>query len=352
MPRKGHRQPKHIAGNLEDPRALGTLLRAYLSFLEMRNFAHGTIHKRRCHLNQFIQWSAERSLHHAVEITRPILERYQRQLYHQRDRQGNRLSFNNQHNRLCSLRAWFKWLARQRHVLHNPASELELPKLAHRLPKHVLNQSEAEEILHGADVREPFGLRDRAMLETLYSTGMRRMELAGLQLPDLDAERGVLTIRQGKGKKDRVIPIGDRALAWTIKYREEVRPQLLVNETETTLFLTRYGLPFSGSSLSALVREYVDNADLGKTGSCHLFRHTMATLMLENGCDVRYIQSMLGHANLETTQIYTQVSIRKLKQVHDNTHPAKLNWKHPRPDDSTDSGDDAKPGDNSNPGDR
>ena len=157
-----------------------------------------------------------------------------------------------------------------------------------------------------------------------------------LTLSDIDAERGVLTIRQGKGKKDRMIPIGSRALAWTLKYRDEVRPWLLRDETEAVLYLTKFGLPFSGSFLSALVREYVKKAELGKTGSCHLFRHTMATLMLENGADIRYIQAMLGHAKLDTTQLYTRVSIKKLKQVHDNTHPAKLKLERPPKDEQND----------------
>ena len=169
MPRKGHRSEKPIYGNVKDPRALGTLLRAFLAHLEMRNYAEGTVHKRRHHLNHFIQWCDERSLQLAVDITRPVLERYQRHLFHQLDRHGHPISFNNQHHRLCSVRAWFKWLTRQRHVLHNPASELELPKLAFRLPRHVLNQQEAEQVLHGTDLRDPFGVRDRAILETLYS---------------------------------------------------------------------------------------------------------------------------------------------------------------------------------------
>ena len=222
------------------------------------------------------------------------------------------------------MRSWFKWLAQQRHVLHNPASELQLPKLPHRLPKYVLNVQEAEAILNTTNVRQLFGLRDRAMLETLYSTGIRRMELINLQLPDLDIERGVITVRLGKGQKDRVVPIGARALAWTEKYIAEARPDLVTNETERALYLTKFGEPFSASSVSQLVGAYVAKANTGKTGSCHLFRHTMATLMMDNGADLRFIQEMLGHAKLDTTQIYTRVSVAKLKQVHDHTHPARL----------------------------
>lgn len=242
------------------------------------------------------------------------------------DRSGREqpLSFRSQHSRLVPIRVWFRWMARQRLILHNPANELELPRLGHRLPKHVLNTSEAEKVIAQPDINDPLGLRDRALLETLYSTGMRRLELANLKLYDLDTERGTLTIRQGKGKKDRVIPIGDRAAAWIDKYVSDSRPHLVNEPDDNTVFLSNAGEPMSLDYLTQLVATHVDAAQIGKRGACHLFRHTMATLMLENGADIRYIQAMLGHADLKTTQIYTQVSIRHLKQIHTATHPAQL----------------------------
>jgi integrase/recombinase XerD len=258
------------------------------------------------------------------EITKPILERYQRALYHLRKANGAPLTFRGQHARLVPIRGFFRWLTRQNYLLYNPASELELPRLEHRLPKHVLTISEVEQVMRQPNLDEPMGVRDRAILETLYSTGMRRRELMGLQLFDLDRERGTVMIRQGKGKEDRMIPIGERALAWIDRYQTDVRPALVVGRDHATLFLTNTGEPFTPNRLTQLVRGYVQAADLGKSGSCHLFRHTMATLMLENGADIRYIQAMLGHAELSTTQIYTQVSIRKLKEIHSATHPGKV----------------------------
>ncbi len=323
MARKGDRKPKPVAGDPTEPKGLGALARTYLDALEVRNYSPETINKYRLGLNDFIEWAEQRSLGTPVEITRPILERYQRHLFREPGKRGKPISFITQHHRLSCLRTWFKWLAQQRHVLHNPASEIELPKLGHRLPKHVLSQQEAEDVLNTTDVTDLFGFRDRAILETFYSTGIRRMELVRLQLYDVDYERGVLAIRQGKGRKDRVVPIGARALAWTAKYVSDVRPKLLVDENETTLYLTKFGLPFSGSGMSQLVSRYVTQGETGKTGACHLFRHSMATLMHEGGADIRDIQAMLGHVKLDTTQIYTQVSIRKLKKVHNKTHPAK-----------------------------
>jgi integrase/recombinase XerD len=174
----------------------------------------------------------------------------------------------------------------------------------------------------GLHVREILGLRDRAIMEVFYSTGMRRMELCHLQVYDLNTDKRTVLIRQAKGKKDRVLPIGERAVAWTVHYLEHVRLELMTAVHHTTLFVTRDGLPFSTQRLSDLVRRYVRKAELSKTGGCHLFRHSMATSMLENGADIRYIQAMLGHASLETTEIYTRVSIQKLRQIHDATHPA------------------------------
>ena len=307
-----------------DSQGLAAYVVRYLEWLRVHNYAEPTVLNRELYLGYFIVWAAERGLRQPKAITKPILERYQRSLYHLRKVNGEPLTFRGQHARLVPLRAFFKWLARQNYLLYNPASEIELPKLEHRLPKHVLTKTEVEQVMSQPDVSEPMGLRDRAILETFYSTGMRRSELMHLVLFDLDRERGTVMIRQGKGKKDRMIPIGERAVKWIDRYQNEVRPELAVGRNNTTLFLTSTGEPFTPNRLTQMVRDYVNAADIGKSGSCHLFRHTCATLMLENGADIRYIQAMLGHAELSTTQIYTQVSIRKLKEIHTATHPGKL----------------------------
>jgi integrase/recombinase XerD len=160
---------------------------------------------------------------------------------------------------------------------------------------------------------------------------VRRSELASLQVIDLDHERGMVMVRQGKGRKDRMIPIGERALAWIRRYLDEVRSGLVREPDSGTLFPTSLFEPFTPNRLTQLVRDYIDAAELGKRGSCHLFRHTCATLMLEGGADIRFIQQLLGHAELSTTQLYTQVSIQQLKQVHSATHPARLEPKASKP---------------------
>jgi integrase/recombinase XerD len=323
MGRKGDHKPPQQVGNPNDPQGMAVLLEKFLEWLRVKNYSERTVTNRQVYLNYFILWAEERGITRPNEVTKPILERYQRYLYHHKKKDGQPLSFRSQHGRMVPIRAWFKWLTRNNYLLYNPASDIELPRLEHRLPKHVLNIREAEAVLAKANIHDPLGLRDRAILETLYSTGIRRLEVIGLKIFDIDSDRGTIMIRQGKGKKDRMVPIGNRALKWIERYTSEVRPRLIINPNDTTLFLTHLGEAFTTNRLTQMVREYVDSADIGKRGSCHLFRHTMATLMLENGADVRFIQAMLGHAKLETTQIYTQVSIRKLKEIHEATHPAK-----------------------------
>ena len=306
---------------------LAAMMEKHLADLRVKNYSEYTVKNRRGHIGFFVQWCHDRGLTEPTEVTRPILEHFQRYLFHYRQKNGRPLTFRSQLARLVPIRVWFRWMARQRHILHNPASELELPRIEHRLPKTILTVAEMEQVLSQPNINDPLGLRDRALMETLYSTGMRRLELANLKLYDLDTERGTLTIRQGKGKKDRVIPIGDRAAAWIDKYIREARSQLVVEPDDHTVFLSNAGEPFCLDHLSDLVRTHVDAAGIGKRGACHMFRHSMATMMLENGADIRYIQQMLGHADIKTTQIYTQVSIRQLKLIHSATHPAKLELK-------------------------
>lgn len=300
------------------------LLEAHCQWMETRNYASGTIHNGRLYIGRFIDWLAERGVVRAQDVTRPMLERYQRVLFHHRKQDGQPLSFAGQHVRLTTIQGFFKWLCRKYYITANPAADLELPKVEKRLPRQVLTAHEAEQILSQPDLATPVGIRDRAILEILYSTGMRRKELTGLRLYDLDLERGTVMIREGKGKKDRLLPIGQRAAAWLNKYLEEARSKLVVEPDEREIFLCVSGKGLTPGVLGNVVHEYVQRSGIGKVGSCHLFRHAMATLMLENGADLRYVQQMLGHARLNTTEIYTHITIQKLIEVHRQTHPAKL----------------------------
>ena len=296
---------------------------AYLDHLKARNYAKQTVAYKKMALERFLAWCAERGIHRASEVTRPVLQRYQRHLYHAQTRGHRPLSAAGQFNRLMAVKGLFRFLTRENVLLYNPASELDLPRLEKRLPKDILTAEEAERVMAEPDVTTPIGLRDRALLEMLYSTGMRRQELIDLERRDIDAARGIVAIRQGKGKKDRFIPVGERALLWLEKYLADVRPELETTDIHT-LFLDDTGQKLDPHRVSRAVRAYVEKSGVDKQGRCHLFRHTMATLMLENGADIRFIQQMLGHSQLSTTEIYTHVSVLKLKQVHALTHPARL----------------------------
>jgi integrase/recombinase XerD len=325
MAKRGQRRVRAVIGDPNDPEGLYVHMKRYLMWMRSQNYSERTVENRESYLSFFITWCHDRSIATPHEVTKPILERYQRHLFHLRKANGQALSSRSQFSRLVPVRAFFKHLTRKNILLYNPASELDLPRLEKRLPKHVLSKAEAEQILSLPDLGEVLGLRDKAILETFYATGMRRMELANLHVFDLDGDRGTVMIRQGKGKKDRMIPISARAIAWIEKYRDEARPKLAIEPDEGILFLNELGESITVNRLTQLVRNYVRGAELGKSGSCHLFRHTMATLMLEHGADIRYIQQMLGHADISTTQIYTQVSIRQLQTVYALTHPgAKL----------------------------
>jgi integrase/recombinase XerD len=312
------------------PDALALCAEQWLEALRARNYSESTLEGRFFSLKFFLSWAAERDLTRAGEITRPILEAYQRWLSRHElpsrkkasTATPRRLSWNTQRERIGCLRDWFRWLTRQNVILHNPASELELPRPEKRLPVAALSRTEVEGLLAVPDVSDPLGLRDRAMLEILYATGLRRTELCRLECPDVNAARGTVTVRQGKGNKDRVVPLGPRAAAWAERYAREVRPRLLLDARTAALFLTGYGGPFNPDVFSRMVSGWMEKAGLAKRGSCHLLRHTCATHMLEGGADIRFIQQQLGHEKLETTAIYTEVTIRQLLEVHARCHPS------------------------------
>ncbi|MCU7850406.1 MAG: site-specific tyrosine recombinase XerC [Candidatus Thiodiazotropha sp. (ex Lucinoma kastoroae)] len=296
-------------------------LQAFLEWTQVKGQSKDTLKRRQAALRRFIHWCDERDLKTPQEITKPILERYQRHLYHYRKSDGRPLSHGSQCGMLTPLKAFFKWLTRENHILYNPASELELPKKLRGLPKAILSQAELETVFNQPDLKTAAGIRDRAILELFYSTGMRRMELVNLKTHDLDINRCLVMIRQGKYGKDRFIPVGERALQWLEKYQNEVRPELVTGKDEGTLFLTDQGEAFRRNALAGRVKRYLQQAGIEVVGSCHLFRHAMATHMLGNGADVRIIQMILGHEDLNTMQIYTRVSIKKLAEIHAATHP-------------------------------
>lgn len=308
------------------------MLERFIEWLRVHNYSETTLAIRDEHIRYFIKWCEERNLLEINEITFPLLERYQ--IYISNYKKTSKayssskyLGLETQLQRLTSVRMFFRYLLRSKEIAVDPSAELILPRVSKKLPKAIFNSKEVETLLAMADLSTPQSIRDRAMMEVLYSTGIRRAELGNLKLDDLDKERGILFIRCGKGQKDRVVPIGERAIAYLELYLEKVRQSLASlskGKEDNFIFLNKEGSPFALAGIADRIRQYVRRA--GKeTGSCHLLRHTCATVMLENGADIRYIQEMLGHNSLATTQLYTKVTQNKLKEVHTSTHPsAKL----------------------------
>ncbi|OGH60977.1 MAG: hypothetical protein A3G34_17485 [Candidatus Lindowbacteria bacterium RIFCSPLOWO2_12_FULL_62_27] len=295
----------------------------YTEAMQVKGHTPDTLNRAIYSFRKFTIWCEERGVLRPTEVTRPIVERFQRFLFHSINPRTDRpISLAYQNTVLTNLRSFFRWLAKQNLVLYNPVADIDIPRRDKRLPKKILNQEELGRVMNAPDLRTPLGLRDRAILETLYSTAIRRMEVCNLNVDDVDIETGIVFVRQGKGRKDRVVPIGERACRWIRAFLHDGRPHLVTPPDPGALFLTPAGRRMPRGRLTACVISHLSKCGVTHRGASHLFRHTCATHMLEGGADIRYIQAMLGHAVLQTTEIYTHVAIKKLKEIHTATHPA------------------------------
>jgi len=320
-------QPVHRSlgeGGSSDPQGLLYLADRYLEHLRVHNYSPRTLEAHGKAIKYFRAFCQEFGITQARQVTRAVILRYQSYLFHYHKTKGGSLAITTQQHMLGHVIRFFSWLTRESLVLYNPASDLELPRKEFRLPRIIFSAAEAEAVMNVPDVSTPMGVRDRAILEALYSTGIRRMELVNLNREHVDFHRQLLRIEQGKGKKDRYAPIGERALRWVEKYMVEVRPRLCASLNEPALWLSHEGQRLNFNQIGKLVHNLIAAADLGKNGGCHVFRHTFATVLLEAGCNIRLIQEMLGHANLESTQIYTHVSVKALQEAHRKYHPATV----------------------------
>ena len=233
---------------------------------------------------------------------------------------GTLLSVFSQAAYLQRVKSFFTFLERRGLVLRSPAADLVIPA-ASPLPRVEVSESQAARLMEAPPQDTSTGKRDRAILETLYGMGLRRGECARLDASDLDLAAGTLLVRDGKGRKDRMVPVPGRAAAALGLYLREIRPRLVVNPQEPALFLTAWwGKRLSEVSLSFLLRRHAKTADVGKVHP-HALRHACATHLLKGGADVRHVQAILGHKKLETTALYTRVVIEDLREVLKNAHP-------------------------------
>ena len=221
--------------------------------------------------------------------------------------------------RLAALKAFYQFLVREKRIIQDPTANLESPKLEKRLPK-VLTVGEVERLLAQPDPAQPAGIRDRAMLELLYATGIRVSELVSLDVQDVNLELGYIRCA-GKGSKERIVPLGTLAIQSCRDYLGGARARLVRDREESALFVNHHGHRLTRQGFWKIVKKYADDAKIEKEITPHTLRHSFATHLLENGADLRSVQEMLGHADISTTQIYTQVTKGRLKEVYAKAHP-------------------------------
>ena len=220
---------------------------------------------------------------------------------------------------MSSIRRFYQYLLREKIIDADPSENLVGPKGGRKLPKS-LSQADVNALLEAPQTGDVFGLRDRAMLELLYATGLRVSELVGIELTQVNLRQGVVRV-SGKGNKERLVPLGEEAISWLQRYLSESRSQLVEGKPSRSVFVTRRGGAMSRQSFWYLIKKYARRAGINSDLSPHTLRHAFATHLLNNGADLRVVQMLLGHNDISTTQIYTHIATERLKQLHSVHHP-------------------------------
>lgn len=334
--REGYNYSKHLRGkdklvnqrwraealNGRDETPLSLDMEEFLNWRETMNYADETLKSLRTSLRAFLLWAGDRGIDEANEVTRPILESYQRHLARYRKANGKPLGVSTQIHRVNTLQQLFSRLCKQNRLTANPASDLEKPRKPKRVLPKLLNEDEIRRVLNVPDVRDPLGLRDRCLLTVLYSTGLRRNEVCRLRIDEVDTEKRVVFVNQGKGGKDRYVPLGKEALYWYERYLEESRSVLVLNDSIREVFISSYGEGMTHGSIGNRIKKLLKLAGIDREGiGSHCFRHSCASHLLAGGADLRYIQLILGHESPETTALYTHTSIEELCVIHGKAHP-------------------------------
>ncbi|EMF0507614.1 site-specific tyrosine recombinase XerD [Enterococcus hirae] len=220
---------------------------------------------------------------------------------------------------ITSLRRFHQFLRQERLTDHDPMQHIDTPKKVQKLPS-TLSLTEVERLIETPDTTKNLGIRDRAILEVMYATGMRVSELVGLKLSDLHLSLGLVQTL-GKGDKERIIPLGDYAIQWLERYLDEARPLLVANPSETHVFVNHHGTRLSRQGIWKNLKQLVREAGINKEVTPHTLRHSFATHLLENGADLRTVQELLGHADISTTQIYTHITKKRMTDVYKQHFP-------------------------------
>lgn len=291
-----------------------SLLDAFCDALWLEDgLARNTLESYRRDLRQFGEWLGANGERTLLQARQADLEAYLAHKFAQRAKatSASRL--------LSSLKRFYRFLLRQGTIGSDPTLNIDSPKLPRGLPKS-LTEEDVERLLAAPDVSRPLGLRNRAMLEVLYASGLRVSELVTLTLPQLSLDMGVVRVL-GKGGKERLAPLGEEALEWVRRHLAEARPALLGGRTSDDLFVTARGAPMTRQAFWHLIKRHAKAAGIVKPLSPHTLRHAFATHLLNHGADLRVVQLLLGHSDISTTQIYTHVARERLKQLHEKHHP-------------------------------
>ncbi|MCG6944284.1 MAG: tyrosine-type recombinase/integrase [Deltaproteobacteria bacterium] len=295
----------------------------YLNYLTVLGRARTTVRGTKYGLRDFNRFLITMNIHFLADLNRDVILEYQRELAYRLTAKGTPLSLRSQGQLLGVVKNLCRYLKEKEYLIIDLAESLVLPKKPKNLPKVILDNTEIKKILAAPDMHTNRGYRNRVVLEILYDTGIRAAEMAAIKTSNLDLTNGYLTIRKGKGSKDRVVPLNTRVCRVIESYLLMVRPALLQGKDTGYLVLNRWGERMTTMAVWSIVKKCVKLSGIKKNITTHTFRHTCATHMLKNGAPIRHIQELLGHESLESTQIYTKVTINDLKAIHAKYHPGE-----------------------------
>jgi len=298
------------------------LIPVYLRHLQAIGRSLNTLKGRRYDLREFVRFLEQERVYDLEALSADVMAEYQQELAFRLTRKGRPLALRSQAQLLGVAKGFTHFLKDNDYLLADPGEKLKLPRKPKRLPKVILSLAEIKRLLNAPDTRTNGGYRNRVILEILYDTAIRRAELSSLKIIDLDLNAGYIDIH-GKGDKDRVVPLSNRVCEMVKNYILAVRPSFLQDKDSGYLILNRWGEQMSGNGIWEVVKRGAYLARLKKNITTHSLRHTCATHMLKNGAPIRHLQEMLGHESLESTQIYTHVTINDLKAIHAKYHPGE-----------------------------
>lgn len=301
---------------------LQAIIPEYLKYLQALGRSPYTVRGIRYGLADFAAFMEKEDCPAITDLTADMIREYQQDLAFRFTNKGTPLSLSSQIQLICNVKGFTQYLAEQGYLYRDPGANIRPPKKPGRLPKVILDDKEIKKLLAAPDMRTNSGFRNRVILEILYDTAIRRLELARIKLADLDLDAGYIRVI-GKGDKERVVPVSDRVCQIIRNYLLFIRPAFVKGEDSGHLVLNRWGQGMEPNAVWAAVNQCARLAGIKKRVSTHTFRHTCATHMLKNGAPVRHIQEMLGHASLKSTQVYTRVTINDLKKIHAQYHPSE-----------------------------